>query len=98
VVLSWGNPIAYRLLLPNELDFSAILGLRVPQPAFVLNDENDDLYTPAEMRAAERMLHDVYQKAEAQRNLKVSYYPGPHKFDKKMQADALDWLDKWLKA
>jgi hypothetical protein len=96
VVLSWGNPIAYRLL-PNELDFPEILGLQVPQPAFVLNDENGDLYTPAEMRAAERMLHDVYQKAGAQRNLKVSYYPGHHRFDKKMQADALDWLDKWLK-
>jgi hypothetical protein len=27
-----------------------------------------------------------------------SAYPGPHKFDKKMQADAFDWFDKWLKA
>jgi len=90
--------MAYVPLLPNELDFPEILGLRVPLPTFVLNDENDDLYTPAEMRDAERTLYDVYQKAGVQRNLKVSYYPGPHKFDKKMQADAFDWLDKWLKA
>jgi len=90
--------MTYVPLLPNELDFPEVLGLRVPQPTFVLNDENDDLYTPAEMREAERTLYDVYQNAGAQRNLKVSYYPGPHKFDKKMQADAFDWLDKWLKA
>ena len=88
--------MAYVPLLPNELDFPEILGLRVPQPTFVLNDEDDDLYTPAEMREAERILFDVYQKAGAERNLKVSYYPGPHKFDKKMQADAFDWLDRWL--
>jgi dienelactone hydrolase len=90
--------MAYVPLLPNELDFPEILGLRVPLPTFVLNDENDDLYTPAEMREAERTLNDVYEKAGVQHNLKVSYYPGPHKFDKKMQEDAFDWLDKWLKA
>src|SRR5215831_7313853 len=90
--------MAYVPLLPNELDFPEILGLRLPQPTFVLNDENDDLYTPVEMREAERMLNDVYEKAGAQHNLKFCYYPGPHKFDKKMQADAFDWLDRWLKA
>lgn len=90
--------MAYVPLLPNELDFPEILGLRVPQPTFVLNDENDDLYTPAEMREAERVLNEVYRKAGAQPNLKVSYYPGPHKFDKKMQADAFDWLGQCFKA
>ena len=90
--------MAYVPLLPNELDFPEILSLRVPQPTFVLNDEDDDLYTPAEMRAAERILGDVYQKAGAKSNLRVSYFPGPHKFDKRMQADAFDWLDRWLRA
>jgi dienelactone hydrolase len=90
--------MAYVPLLPNELDFPEIMGLRVPQPTLVLNDKDDDLYTPAEMRDAERILSDVYQKAGAERNLKLSYYPGPHKFDKKMQADAFNWLDKWLTA
>jgi hypothetical protein len=40
----------------------------------------------------------IYEKAKAPQNLKVCYYPGPHKFDKKMQADAFDWFDRWLKA
>jgi dienelactone hydrolase len=88
--------MAYVPLLPNELDFPEILGLRAPRPAFVLNDTNDDLYTPPEMREAERILCDVYQKAGSLRHLNFSYYPGPHKFDKKMQADAFDWLDRWL--
>ncbi len=90
--------MAYVPLLPNELDFPEILGLRVPQPTFVLNDEDDGLYTPAEMREAEHILGDVYRKGGAEHNLKFSYYPGPHKFDRKMQADAFDWLDRWLTA
>ena len=90
--------MAFVPLLPNELDFPEILGLRVPQPTFVLNDKDDGLYTPAEMREAERILWDVYRKGRGEQNLRLSYYPGPHKFDQKMQADAFDWLDKWLKA
>jgi dienelactone hydrolase len=90
--------MAYVPLLPNELDFPEILGLRVPRPTFVLNDNDDDLYTPAEMREAERILCDVYRKGGGEHHLKLSYYPGPHKFDKKMQADAFAWLDRWLKS
>ena len=89
--------MAYVPLLPNELDFPEILGLRVPQPTFVLNDEDDDLYTPAEMKRAEQILQEVYRKARAERNLKVAYYPGPHKFDRRMQNDAFDWFDRWLR-
>jgi dienelactone hydrolase len=89
--------MAYVPLLPNELDFPEILGLRAPLPALVLNDEQDDLYTMPEMQRAEKILSEVYKKAGAENNFKCSYYPGPHKFDKKMQAEAFDWFDKWLR-
>ena len=87
----------YVPLLPNELDFPEILGLRAPLPSMVLCDEQDDLYTMEGMNDAEKILKEVYKKAGAENNFKCSYYPGPHKFDKKMQADAFDWFDKWLK-
>jgi dienelactone hydrolase len=87
----------YVPLLPNELDFPEILGLRTPLPSMVLCDEQDDLYTMEGMNDAEKILKEVYTKAGAENNFKCSYYPGPHKFDKKMQADAFEWFDKWLK-
>jgi dienelactone hydrolase len=87
----------YVPLLPNELDFPEILGLRAPLPSMVLCDEQDDLYTMEGMNDAEKILKQVYAKARAENSFKCSYYPGPHKFDKKMQADAFDWFDKWLK-
>jgi len=89
--------MVYVPLLPNELDFPEILGLRAPLPSMVLCDEQDDLYTMEGMNDAEKILKEVYKKAGAENNFKCSYYPGPHKFDKKMQADAFDWFDKWLK-
>ena len=87
----------YVPLLPNELDFPEILGLRVPLPTLVLNDEQDFLYTLDEMKAADKILSDVYSKANASDKYKCSYYPGPHKFDKAMQVEAFNWFDKWLK-
>lgn len=89
--------MTYVPLLPNELDFPEILGLRAPLPTFVLNDIDDDLYTLPEMKRADAILKEVYEKAEAPANYKCSFYPGPHKFDRAMQRDAFDWFDKWLK-
>ncbi len=90
--------MVYVPLLPNELDFPEILGLRAPLPALVLNDLDDDLYTPGGMKGADKILSDVFKKAGAADRYKCSYYPGPHKFDKALQAEAFDWYDKWLKA
>jgi dienelactone hydrolase len=84
-------------ILPNELDFPEILGLRVPLPTMVLNDSEDDLYTLPEMMTADRILQDVFKKANAADKYKCSFYPGGHKFDSKMQTEAFDWFDLWLK-
>jgi dienelactone hydrolase len=89
--------MTYVPILPNELNFPEILGLRVPLPTLVLNDTDDDLYTVPEMNAADRILKEVYQKAGASDKYKCSFYPGGHKFDAEMQTEAFNWFDKWLK-
>ena len=89
--------MTYVPLLPNELDFPEILGLRVPMPTLVLNDIDDGLYTLPEMKNADAILKEVYKKAGAASHYRCSYYPGPHKFDRAMQSEAFDWFDQWLK-
>jgi dienelactone hydrolase len=84
--------------LPNDLDYPEILGLRVPLPTLVLNDNEDELFTIGEMRRADGMLGEIYAKAGAADRYKASYYPGPHKFDRPMQDEAFAWFEKWLKA
>ena len=84
--------------LPLDLDYPEILGLRVPLPTLVHNDNEDQLFTIAEMRRADRILREVYAKAGAGDRYKCSFYPGPHKFDRPMQAEAFAWFERWLKA
>ncbi len=89
--------MTYIPILPNELDFPEILGLRTPLPTLVLNDIEDQLFTLSEMKKADEILKAVYKKANAEDRYRCSFHEGPHKFDKKMQAEAFDWFDKWLK-
>ena len=84
--------------LPHELDYPEILGLRVPQPTLVLNDIDDPLFTLPEMERAAAILGEVYAKADAADRYRCSFYPGGHKFDLPMQAEAFAWFDQWLKA
>lgn len=83
--------------LPPDLDYPEVLGLRVPLPTMVLNNIDDQLFTMPEMERADKILGDVYRKADAEDRYQCSFYPGPHKFDLKMQAEAFDWFDRWLK-
>lgn len=89
--------MSYVPILPKELDFPEILGLRAPLPTLVLNDIEDNLFTLEEMKKADQILQDVFAKADASDKYKCSFHPGPHKFDLAMQKEAFDWFDKWLK-
>lgn len=90
--------MVYVPLLPRDLDYPEILGLRVPLPTLVLNDRDDSLFTLPEMQRADRILAEVYAKAGAAERYRCSFYDGPHKFDLPMQAEAFAWFDRWLKA
>ncbi|MEZ4736256.1 MAG: hypothetical protein R3E79_54925 [Caldilineaceae bacterium] len=89
--------MVYVPLLAHDLDYPEILGLRAPKPTLVLNDIDDQLFTLPEMRRADTILGEVYTKAGAGDHYRCSFYPGPHKFDRAMQAEAFAWFDQWLK-
>ena len=88
--------MTYTPLLPNYLDFPEILGLRVPLPTMVLNSNEDSLFTLSEMKQADKILRELYDKANANYHYKSIFYPGGHKFDSQMQKDAFNWFDEWL--
>lgn len=83
--------------LPRYLDYPEIIGINVPNPVLVLNNREDQLFTLPEMERADRILTDVYKLAGASERYQANFYPGPHKFDRAMQADAFHWMDRWLK-
>jgi len=89
--------MTYVPLLPRELDFPEILALRAPAATMVLNCTEDPLYTVAEMKRADEMLRDTFRRGGAPEMYRSKFYPGGHKFDREMQADAFDWFDRHLK-
>jgi dienelactone hydrolase len=89
--------MSYVPILPQELDFPEILGLRAPLPTLVLNDVEDKLFTLSEMRRADQILKELYAKANAADRYRCTFHPGPHKFDQIMQEEAFAWFDKWMK-
>ncbi len=90
--------MAYVPLLPKDLDFPEILALRAPKPTMVQSCTEDPLYTLSEMKRADAMIADVFRRANARDKYSGKFYPGGHKFDREMQADAFDWFDRHLKA
>lgn len=84
-------------LLPADLDFPEIFGLRVPLPTMVLNCNEDGLYSLPEMKRADKILGEVFRKAKVKDRYSCKFYPGGHKFDLPMQIDAFAFLDRWLK-
>jgi dienelactone hydrolase len=83
--------------LAGLLDFPEILGLRAPLPSLVLATTDDPLFTRSEVERAGRILEEVYQKAGARDAFRIHFYPGPHKFDLPMQAEAFGWIESHLK-
>ena len=82
--------------LARELDFSEIYGLRAPRATMVMNTHEDGLFTHEGMKDAEKILNNVYHSAGVPERFKCSWYDGPHQFNREMQIEAFEWLERWL--
>jgi len=86
----------YVPLLPAELNFPEILGLRAPAPTMVMHCTEDRLFSNEAVRDSAVMLGAIFAKAGGANNLRFEYYPGGHKFDVTMQREAFDFFDRHL--
>ena len=77
-------------------DWPDLAACRAPSPLLIQYDLDDELFTEAGMRAANRQIAAHYQSVGQPDNYAAQFYPGPHKFDLEMQAAAFAWLKKHL--
>ena len=84
-------------VVAKYLEYPEIMGLQLPKPMLVLSNNEDPLFTLTEMHRADAILRAAYDKAGASDRYLGKFYPGPHKFDPEMQAEAWAWFDRWLK-
>ncbi|WP_370583196.1 dienelactone hydrolase family protein [Pontibacter sp. FD36] len=90
----------WMMYVPRQyqyLDLPDVASLNAPRPLLVQNCQQDKLFNPAGMKAAETKLTDIYSKMKAADKFKASYYDVPHSMTIAMQNDAFEWLEKWLK-
>ncbi len=89
--------MCYVPLLPQDLDYPEILGVRAPRPTLVQNTREDPLFTVPEMERAADELAAVFAASGAPERFRTSWYPGTHQFNRAMQAEAFSWFERWLK-
>ena len=77
-------------------DWPDIAACRAPSPLMVLYDKGDELFTLKGQQQAHRKIASHYRSVGKPRNYVGRFYPGLHKFDLPMQADAFSWLKKQL--
>jgi dienelactone hydrolase len=77
-------------------DWPDIAACRAPLPLLVQYDQDDDLFTPDGMQAANQRIRAHYTTADAPSAYTGQFYPGPHKFDLEMQAAAFAWFEQNL--
>jgi dienelactone hydrolase len=82
---------AYRLV-----DLPDLVSLCCPGGLMVIHGRQDELFTAKGVAEAYAKIAAVYAKAGVPDQANLTYYDTPHEFNTKMQADALEWLRKWL--
>jgi dienelactone hydrolase len=73
-----------------------LVACQAPAPLLVQYDNEDELFTPAGMHAADARLQQLYTLAGDPAAYTGQFYPGPHKFDLAMQIAAFAWLKEQL--
>ncbi|MEM4514893.1 MAG: hypothetical protein QXO42_01605, partial [Ignisphaera sp.] len=77
-------------------DLPDIVSLHGPNPLLVQYATKDAIFPLQGQLNAHRKLEDIYKKMGFEGNYIGMFYDTPHKFDVRMQEDALHWLSKCL--
>jgi len=82
--------------LYRYLDFPDLAALIAPRHVFVMNGAKDTLFPPDGVQRAFAKIGQCFRKAGVPERQQCRLYDVPHQFNRKMQAEAWDWLDRIL--
>jgi dienelactone hydrolase len=91
--------IGHTKLVPGlyrYLDYPDVASLAMPAALLVINGSKDALFELDGVRASFDKLRACYAKAGAADKFRARLYDTPHEFNAEMQAEAWEWLQKWL--
>jgi dienelactone hydrolase len=93
------NTIGFTKLVPGlyrYLDYPDVASLALPRSLLVINGSQDALFDLDGVRHCFDKLRACYQKAGIPERFRGSLYDTPHEFNAEMQAEAWEWLKRWL--
>ena len=90
---------AYTMLHPdlhNHLDFPDVASIACSKPMLFYNGRQDTLFPVPGVEDAYRKMRRAWESRNAGDRLVTRLWDVPHEFNRAMQAEAFDWLDRWL--
>jgi dienelactone hydrolase len=91
VGLTFHIPGLYRYL-----DLPDLAALIAPRSVLVINGSRDRLFAPDGVEAAFTKIDQCYRKAGARDRQRCRLYDAPHEFNVEMQAEAWEWIRRWV--
>ena len=82
--------------LLRYLDLPDLSALIAPRPALFINGSRDMLFNQEGLKAAYKKIEQCYSKAGDAGRQVCRIYDTPHEFNAQMQAEAWEWIRKWL--
>ncbi|MCC6491034.1 MAG: dienelactone hydrolase family protein [Candidatus Hydrogenedentes bacterium] len=79
------------------LDYPDVASIACPKPMLFFNGTEDSLFPVPGVEAAYAKMRAVWESQGAGDRLETKLWPVPHEFNAAMQAEAFDWMDKWVK-
>src|SRR5947209_8199701 len=93
------NTIGLTKLVPGlyrYLDYPDVATLAMPAALLIINGSKDKLFDLEGVRQSFDKIRACYKKAEIADKVRARFYDTPHEFNRDMQAEAWEWLKKWV--
>jgi hypothetical protein len=84
--------------LYRYLDLPDLAALIAPRSLMVISGSQDRLFPPEGVKAAFAKIDQCFRKAGVPDRQRCRLYDAPHQFNVEMQADAWNWVERWLRA
>ena len=93
------NTIGLTKLVPGlyrYLDYPDVATLAMPAALLVINGKKDQLFDLDGVQQSFDKIESCYKKAGIADRVRPRFYDTPHEFNNEMQAEAWEWLRKWV--
>ena len=93
------HTIGHTKLVPGlyrYLDYPDVASLAIPSALLVINGSRDDLFNLEGVHSSFEKLTACYRKAGVADRFRARLYDTPHEFNLEMQAEAWEWLRRWV--